>query len=58
MLQHMKLAGMFLLLAGWGIVVSAVLLFPRPVLRGLFVLSGLAVQAIGLILAFRREEVR
>jgi len=58
MLQHMKLAGMFLLLAGWGIVVSAVLLFPRPVSRGLFVLAGLAVQAIGLILAFRREEAR
>ncbi len=58
MLQHMKLAGMFLLLAGWGIVVSAVLLFPRPLSRGLFVLAGLAVQAIGLILAFRREEAR
>ena len=54
----MKLAGMLLLLAGWGIVVSAVLLFPRPLSRGLFLLAGLAVQAIGLILAFRREEAR
>ena len=44
---------MLLLLAGWGIVVSAVVLFPRPLARDLFVLSGLGVQQLGLILAFR-----
>ena len=49
----MKLAGMLLLLAGWGIVVSAVVLFPRPTTRALFVLAGLGVQGLGLILAFR-----
>jgi hypothetical protein len=49
----MKLAAMFLLLAGWGIVGAAVVLFPRPAARGLFVLAGLGVQALGLILAFR-----
>jgi hypothetical protein len=49
----MKLAGMLLLLAGWGIVVSAIVLFPRPATRGLFVLAGLGVQGLGLILAFR-----
>jgi hypothetical protein len=49
----MKLAGMLLLLAGWGIVVSAVVLFPRPVSRALFVLAGLCVQGLGLTLAFR-----
>ncbi len=49
----MKLAGMLLLLAGWGIVVSAVVLLPRPTTRGLFVLAGLGVQGLGLILAFR-----
>jgi hypothetical protein len=49
----MKLAGMLLLLAGWGIVVSAVVLFPRPMTRVLFVLAGLGVQGLGLILAFR-----
>ncbi len=49
----MKLAGMLLLPAGWGIVVSAVVLFPRPMTRALFVLAGLAVQGLGLILAFR-----
>jgi hypothetical protein len=49
----MKLAGMLLLLSGWGIVVSAVVLFPRPVTRALFVLAGLGVQELGLVLAFR-----
>jgi hypothetical protein len=49
----MKLAGMLLLLAGWGIVVSAVALFARPAPRDLFVVAGLAVELVGLILAFR-----
>ena len=49
----MKLAGMLFLLAGWGIVVSAVVLSPRPLARALFVLAGLGVQGLGLILAFR-----
>jgi hypothetical protein len=49
----MKLAGMLLLLAGWGILVSAIVLFPLPTTRALFVLAGLGVQALGLILAFR-----
>jgi hypothetical protein len=51
--MRMKLAGMLLLLAGWGIVVSAVVLFPRPGARALFVLAGLGVQTLGLVLAFR-----
>ena len=49
----MKLAGMLLLLAGWGIVVSAVALFPRGGMRELFVLAGLGVELLGLILASR-----
>jgi hypothetical protein len=51
----MKLAGMLLLLAGWGIVISAVALFPQPGPRGLFVLAGFGVEVLGLTLAFRRE---
>jgi hypothetical protein len=49
----MKLAGMLLLLAGWGIVVSAVALFTRSGTRGRFVLAGLGVELLGLLLAFR-----
>jgi hypothetical protein len=54
----MKLAGMLLLLAGWGIVVSAVALFPQPGSRGLFVLAGLGVEVLGLTLAFRSGATR
>jgi hypothetical protein len=49
----MKLAGMLLLLAGWTIVVSAVVLFSRGGMRDLFVLAGVGVELLGLILAFR-----
>jgi hypothetical protein len=49
----MKLAGILLLLAGWGIVVSAVALFSQPGSRGVFVLAGLGVEVLGLVLAFR-----
>jgi hypothetical protein len=49
----MKLAGMLLLLAGWVLVVSALVLFARSGIRGLFVLAGFAVELLGLILAFR-----
>jgi hypothetical protein len=49
----MKLPGMLLLLSGWVIVVSALVLFARPGARDLFVLAGLAVEFLGLILVFR-----
>jgi hypothetical protein len=51
----MKLAGMLLLLAGWVIVIFAVVLLPSPVSRGLFVLCGVGVEVLGLALAFRKE---
>jgi hypothetical protein len=49
----MKLAGMFLLLAGWLLVVSAVVMFPQPGARAGFVVAGLAVEVLGLVLGFR-----
>jgi hypothetical protein len=49
----MKLAGMLLLPAGWVLVVSSVALFARSGMRGIFVLSGLGVELLGLILALR-----
>jgi hypothetical protein len=49
----MKLAGTLLLLAGWVIVVSAIVLFAGSGMRGIFVLAGLGVELLGLILAFR-----
>jgi hypothetical protein len=50
-----------LLLAGWFLVLAAIVLFASPPLRAAFVLAGIAVEVLGLILAFRshlnpREE--
>lgn len=51
----MKLAGMLLLLAGWGVVIFAIVLLASPISRGLFIFSGLGVEVLGLVLAFRKE---
>jgi hypothetical protein len=48
-----KLAGFLLLLAGWAIVLAAVvLLAPAPPRTG-FVLAGIGVEVLGLILVAR-----
>jgi len=49
----MKLAGFLLLLAGWGLVLSAVILLPSPALRAAFALAGVAVELLGLVLVVR-----
>ena len=49
----MKFAGLFLLVAGWAIVLCAVVLFPEPPLRDGFSLSGAALEGLGLVLMFR-----
>ena len=49
----MKLAGFLLLLAGWGIVLSAVVLLASALPRGGFVLAGMGVEVTGLILVVR-----
>jgi hypothetical protein len=59
----MKVLGFLLLLAGWFLVLAAIVLFASPPLQAAFVLAGIAVEVLGLILAFRshlipREEKR
>ena len=49
----MKIAGLLLLVAGWLLVILAVLLLSLETPRGVFVLAGLAVQLLGLVLVFR-----
>jgi hypothetical protein len=49
----MRLAGFLLLLAGFAIVLAAIVLFPSATPRGWFVLAGIAVELLGLVLAFR-----
>ena len=53
----MKLAGFLLLVAGWAIVVTAVALLPPAGARVVFVLSGVAVELLGLALAVRSHLV-
>ena len=49
----MKSAGVFLLFAGFAIVMSAFVLLSANALRIAFVLAGIVVQILGLVLTFR-----
>jgi hypothetical protein len=49
----LKIAGFLLILAGWGIVVTAVLLLRAPAAKTMFVLAGIAIEVLGFILAAR-----
>ena len=51
--QSMKLAGFLLALAGWTIVLAAVVLLEASAPRGGFAVAGMAVQFLGLGLAAR-----
>ena len=48
----MKLMALLLLVSGWGIVLAALALLPEST-RAAFVLAGVAIEALGLALAFR-----
>jgi hypothetical protein len=49
----MKLAGLLMLVAGWAIVVAAMVMLPAQTVRAVFVLAGVAVEGLGLVLAAR-----
>ena len=49
----MKIAGGFLLLTGWLLVLAALDMLPAGVVRNGFVLAALGVQAVGLTVAVR-----
>jgi hypothetical protein len=53
----MKVLGFLMLLAGWFLVLAAIVLFAAPPLRAAFVLAGIAVEILGLILAFRSHLI-
>jgi hypothetical protein len=44
----MKLLGFLLLLAGWGIVLSALVMLTKEAARTAFVVAGMGVEATGL----------
>lgn len=49
----MKMAGFLLLVAGWLLVLAAVILLGSAGPRAAFVAAGLAVEILGLVLVFR-----
>jgi hypothetical protein len=53
----MKLAGFLLLLAGWAIVVAAVILLIPANARAIFVLAGVGVEIMGLALVIRANPL-
>jgi hypothetical protein len=53
----MKLTGFVLLLAGWGIVLAAVVLLASALPRTSFALAGIGVEVVGLILVVRSHLV-
>ena len=57
MSSGVKLSGFLLLLAGWGIVLAAVVLLAAETPRAGFVLAGIGVEALGLILVVRSHLV-
>jgi len=53
----MKAVSFLMLLAGWFLVLAAIVLFASPALRAVFVLAGVAVETLGLILVFRSHLI-
>ena len=49
----MKYAGLLVMPAGFFLCMAAILLFPASASRAAFVLCGLAVEAMGLVVAIR-----
>jgi hypothetical protein len=49
----MRLLGFFLLIAGWALVVAAVMLLANSAPRAVFLLAGMAVEVIGFVLVAR-----
>jgi hypothetical protein len=51
--HHLKLIGCLLLLSGWIIVLSALVMLPGFAQRAAFIAAGMAVEALGLVLLTR-----
>jgi hypothetical protein len=49
----MKFVGFLLMLAGWFLVLAALEMLAAATPRALFVLTGFAVEVLGLVLVFR-----
>jgi hypothetical protein len=54
----MRLFGFLLLLAGWGIVLTALAMLAADAPRVAFVLAGMGVEIAGLVIVIRAHPVR
>jgi hypothetical protein len=54
----LKLFGLVLLLAGWGLVISALALLADGAPRVIFILAGVGVEIVGLVLVIRAHSWR
>jgi hypothetical protein len=53
-----KLFGFLLLLAGWGLVVSALALLAADAPRNVFLLAGVGVEIVGMAIVIRAHTLR
>jgi len=53
----MKFMSFLLLLAGWILVLAALVILNSPASRAAFVFAGIAVEALGLAMAFRSHAI-
>ena len=53
----MKILGFFLLVAGWLLVIAAIVLLGQPAPRAAFVLAGAGVEIVGLVLVIRAHPL-
>jgi hypothetical protein len=53
----MKIAGLLLLLAGWLLVLSALVVLRAAWPQALFMLAGVGVEILGLVLLFRSHAI-
>jgi hypothetical protein len=54
----LKIAGFLLMLAGWAIAVTAVLLLRASVAKTAFVLAGVGIEVLGFVLVARAHVPR
>jgi hypothetical protein len=52
----MKIAGFLSLLAGWFLVLSALILLPGGAAQGIFIAAGVGIELLGLVLAVRAHR--
>jgi hypothetical protein len=53
----MRFVGFLLLVAGWFLVLSSIVLLGSPASRGAFIFAGMAVEVLGLIFVFRSHSI-